>query len=274
MTTRTSAPRIDQEPGQNARLVRRDAPVTPSRTRRPGEAGRRYSSSPGLLGSLVVDLALGDLLERDRQRLVASGRRLDERRDELGASLAELVVVRVDLSRTLRREDHQRVLGVDLASRSSIFGSIMRSPRMAGARSEERPLRDASMIAATCVRSALHVVVHDHVVEPVPLRQLPVGLRQAPAILLLVLGPAGAEPALELVDGGRREEDQDRVRDRLPDLLGALDVDLEQDVLARVERLLDDRPRCPGPVSDERRPLEELALGGPSRRTWPRETKK
>src|SRR3990172_8412122 len=100
-------------------------PVTPSRIRRPrrtlavislppGAAGARSGLlDPDALGALGVDLALGDLLEGDRERLVAQTR-LDERRHELGTALAELVVVGVDLPRALGRECHQRVLGVDL----------------------------------------------------------------------------------------------------------------------------------------------------------------
>src|SRR3990172_2411439 len=100
-------------------------PVTPSRIRRPRRTLAVMSLPPGAagarsrlldseaLGALGVDLALGDLLEGDRERLVAQTR-LDERRHELGAALAELVVVGVDLPRALGRECHQRVLGVDL----------------------------------------------------------------------------------------------------------------------------------------------------------------
>src|SRR4030066_374279 len=84
-------------------------PVTPSRTRRPASA----LLDANAVGAVGEDLALADLLEGDRQRLVAQAR-LHERRDELRATLTELVVVRVDLSRALGREDHERVLGVDL----------------------------------------------------------------------------------------------------------------------------------------------------------------
>src|SRR5512141_1791735 len=84
-------------------------PVTPSRTRRPASG----LADGAAIGAVGEDLALTDLLEGDRKRLVAQAR-LDERRDELRAALAELVVVRVDLSGPLGRQDHQRVLGVDL----------------------------------------------------------------------------------------------------------------------------------------------------------------
>src|SRR4029079_11347060 len=65
-----------------------------------------------LLGAFVGDLAFGDLLEGDRQRLVAQPR-LDERRHEVATAFAELAVVRVDLPRALRGYDHEGVLGVD-----------------------------------------------------------------------------------------------------------------------------------------------------------------
>src|SRR3990170_4118789 len=79
------------------------------RLRRP--AGELVGDDP--FGTLRLDLALGDLLEGDGERLVLQAG-LDQRRDELGPALAELVVVRVDLSRAPGGEDHQRVLGVHL----------------------------------------------------------------------------------------------------------------------------------------------------------------
>src|SRR5918997_1381055 len=62
---------------------------------------------------LVLDLARGDFLERDRQ--VVLGRGLDHRRRELvERPLAEVVVVAVDLTRALGGDEHGRVVGVDL----------------------------------------------------------------------------------------------------------------------------------------------------------------
>src|SRR3990172_8699837 len=105
-----------EEPREDDRLVRGDAaagPPPPSpRPRAPG-ARRSGLLDPEALGALGGDLALGNLLERDREGLVAQSG-LDERRHELGAALAELVVVGVDLPRALGREGHQCVLGVDL----------------------------------------------------------------------------------------------------------------------------------------------------------------
>src|SRR2546423_1234481 len=85
------------------------SPVTPSSTRRPERLDLLDADT---LGPLEDDLALGDLLQRDRQRLVLQAARLDERRHELPAALAELRVVGVDLAGPLRREDHQGVLRV------------------------------------------------------------------------------------------------------------------------------------------------------------------
>src|SRR2546423_4833471 len=84
-------------------------PVTPRRTRLPDSVDLLDADT---LGPLEDDLALGDLLQRDRQRLVLQAAGLDERRHELAAALAELAVVGVDLARPLRREDDQGVLRV------------------------------------------------------------------------------------------------------------------------------------------------------------------
>src|SRR5438046_9087269 len=96
-------------------------PETPSSTRRPTSTSRGLAvtvdSSPprrarvvvgappepgllllGLLGPLVVDLALGDLLAGDRERLVAEAR-LDERGGELPVALAGAGVGGVDAGR-------------------------------------------------------------------------------------------------------------------------------------------------------------------------------
>src|SRR4029453_18362347 len=61
--------------------------------------------------SFAVDLPLGDLLERDRQGLVPQPG-LDQGRHELGAALAQLVVIGVDLAGALGRQRHEGVLRV------------------------------------------------------------------------------------------------------------------------------------------------------------------
>src|SRR5919198_4417581 len=96
-------------------------PVTPSRMCLPASAEDSTPSSPVMLGSgagwrfepLEVHLALGDLRERDGQRLGAEIAGLHERWDELAPALTELVVVGVDLAGSLGGQDDQGVAGVD-----------------------------------------------------------------------------------------------------------------------------------------------------------------
>src|SRR5262249_23807744 len=106
-------------------------PVTPSSTWRPasdpcsfgfitalpGDRGRccaqrLFDALLQALGALERHLALRDLLEGDRERLVPEAGRLDERRHELAPALAELRVVRVDLARSLGGGRHEAELGV------------------------------------------------------------------------------------------------------------------------------------------------------------------
>src|SRR5919198_3337569 len=91
-------------------------PLTPSSTRAPASGA---SAMAGLLDgggdldrALPVQLALAELLERDRQRL-AVGAGVDQGRHELADALTELRVVAVDLPGPPGGEDHQGVLGVD-----------------------------------------------------------------------------------------------------------------------------------------------------------------
>src|SRR3954452_15038258 len=68
---------------------------------------------PAGLAVLVLDLARGDFLERDRQ--VVLGAALDHRRRDLvERALAQVVVVAVDLTRPLGRDKHGGVVGVDM----------------------------------------------------------------------------------------------------------------------------------------------------------------
>src|SRR4029077_3243066 len=73
-------------------------------------AAQLANRASGLVG--VLDLALGDLLEGHRQVVLRAG--LDERRQLLECALAELMVVVVDLARTLGRDDHECVAAVDV----------------------------------------------------------------------------------------------------------------------------------------------------------------
>src|SRR5918992_138452 len=107
-TTDTSAPAALSKRATSAALYAAIPPETPSTTRRPASGSLL---GLGLLGSLVVDLPFGDLLERDRERLVREAG-FHERGHELTPALAELVVVRVDLSRPLGGHDHQGVLRI------------------------------------------------------------------------------------------------------------------------------------------------------------------
>src|SRR3954453_4000012 len=78
-------------------------PLTPRR--------RRAISSD--LPVLVLDLARGDFLERDREVVLADG--LDHRRRELvEGPLTQVVVGRVDLTRALGGDEDRRVVGVDV----------------------------------------------------------------------------------------------------------------------------------------------------------------
>src|SRR5215213_8477287 len=62
---------------------------------------------------VVLDLAGGDFLQRDRQVVLRGG--LDHRRRELvERPLTEVVVVAVDLPRALCGDEHGGVVGVDV----------------------------------------------------------------------------------------------------------------------------------------------------------------
>ncbi len=79
------------------------------------------------LAVAVLDLAVGDFLERDRAGSSwtpcrPSGRELLER------ALPEVVVVRVDLARALGGDDHARVVGVDVLEQAIDAGEIKTWP--------------------------------------------------------------------------------------------------------------------------------------------------
>src|SRR5690242_17101816 len=84
-------------------------PVTPRRIR----AKLRRPWVEPRLAVVVLDLARGDFLERDRQVVLRAA--LDHRRRELvERALAQVVVVAVDLTRPLGRDEHGGVVGVDV----------------------------------------------------------------------------------------------------------------------------------------------------------------
>ncbi len=88
-----------------------------------------------------------------------------------------------------------------------------------------------------------NIVVDDDDVELLGRRQLAPGGVQPGLPLLLALRPPADEPSDELVPGRWREEDEEGVRHRLPDLAGALEVDLEEGEPPGRELLLDRAPR-------------------------------
>src|SRR5438309_9479822 len=146
-TAVTSIPASESRRARSADLYAAMPPVTPSNTRRPCASGTSVDLDD-LLGALVIDLALGDLLEGDRERLVAEAG-LDERRHELASPLTELVVVRVDFACALGRQDHQGVLGVDGGEQIIDLRFDHRYDAPVRVLSAGQTVRDASMIAAT-----------------------------------------------------------------------------------------------------------------------------
>src|SRR5436190_21820678 len=85
-------------------------PLTPRRMRAMRAPWRRRRAAPAL-AVVVLDLARGDFLERDRQVVLGAG--FDHRRRELvERALAEVVVVAVDLPGALGGDDDGRVVRV------------------------------------------------------------------------------------------------------------------------------------------------------------------
>src|SRR5512133_2217837 len=89
------------------------------------------------------------------------------------------------------------------------------------------------------VRGTVDVVVRHGGGEPGGLRDLLRREVEPPPDRRLRLGPSATEPSLELLERGRREEDQERPRHTVADLLRALDVDLEDHVHPAPQRLID-----------------------------------
>jgi hypothetical protein len=108
------------------------------------------------------------------------------------------------------------------------------------------------------VSSPISVFVHDHGIEAVGGRLLDVGLGQAaldgPGVVL----PALAQAAVLLVPGRCFHEHQQRVRVRVLHREGALDVNLEQHVVAGSQVLLDRTARRSVEVPVHLEPLQEL----------------
>src|SRR5438067_12685069 len=86
------------------------------------------------------------------------------------------------------------------------------------------------------------VLVHDHVVVILRVGHLPLRLLLAPRHLLRVLRTALQPAPDQLLHGRRLEEDEDPLRPLEADRLGAMDLDLEDHVVARALELLDPGP--------------------------------
>jgi hypothetical protein len=82
----------------------------------------------------------------------------------------------------------------------------------------------------------LGVVVDQHVIIFGPVADLARCPLHPPVDDLLAVGAARAQPALELAHRGRQDEHPDDVGVDLLQLLGALPVDVEQDVAAALNR--------------------------------------
>src|SRR5918993_204986 len=251
-------------------------PETPRTTR---EVTARLASLRGVAGSGLSSSGLGggvdvlagqevvvDLAERDRERLLLHVG-VDERADVLEEALAELGVVGVDLAGTLGAVEHQLVLAVGLAEQvvdrgvgDALGGDGGRSH--GGCASLVRSGGNGSNHQGyQLLGRSVNFVVDDGDVELALRGQLgPRGLE--PALPLgLALGAASDEPADELVPGRRLEEDEQRLRHRLADLPGALEVDLQHRRVAGGQRELDGGARCA--VASRlvhHRPLEQVAL--------------
>src|SRR5437763_3117433 len=169
----------------------------PSRAR-PGMSALRDDRC---LQALEGDLAVGDLLEGDSERL-GSHPALDERRDELSPALTELAVVGVDLPGPLGSEDDQGVARIDVREELVDLGFDhcgIPSLRTGPCRAPNELGVGAVRIDYTGdpPRRLRSVVVHHLMVEPGRLAHLPVGGGQAPLELALALRPPLAAPPTE-----------------------------------------------------------------------------
>ena len=220
---------------------------------RRARCGRRPSAAVGrvvdLVGSmrLELDLAGRDLLERDRQRLARHRR--DLRRHDLAEALAELVVVVVDLAGPHRRQRHQRELRVDLVASAPRCGvrSATRggrpfgSPELGVGPQDQAPdgLRTAAARRRCQDSSDLGrgLARRRRSRRPRRTRSAPSAPRPRPGRAGGRATPGSSraprlEPAPLLVARRRLDEHEQRVGDAVADRERALDVDLEQHVVA------------------------------------------
>ena len=103
-------------------------------------------------------------------------------------------------------------------------------------------------------------VIGHHVVERADVLHLAARLFHPPPQALVGLGHAPLEPAFQLVNRGRDDEDHHRLRREALDRRRALHVDLGEDVVARRHRVADLRFRHAVRVAVDLGVFEEVAL--------------
>ena len=105
----------------------------------------------------------------------------------------------------------------------------------------------------------LEIAVDQHVVVLGEMGHVGRDLAEAPAHHRFGILGAPPQPSLQLGHRRRQDEHADHVGARLAQLLGALPVDVEQDVAARGERLLDRRARRAVAMAVDLGVLQQLA---------------
>src|SRR3954470_15886580 len=106
-----------------------------------------------------------------------------------------------------------------------------------------RAMRFCSFVSDDLAQLALggfEVFVNYTVFELGDVRQFVARVREAALDYVFGILAAGAQAALELLEGGRHDKDADAVRMQLTHLPRALPIDLEEQVVAAAERVADD----------------------------------
>src|SRR5688572_15304346 len=119
--------------------------------------------------------------------------------------------------------------------------------------------RDRPQYTVNRFHGLFDLVVHDAVVERPGFLQLATRRGEPFPQAGGVLGPPPGQTGLELLPRGRLDEDRYRLGERTLKLVGALDVDLEKDVLPFTEQLLDRGSRRPVELAVHLSPFEQLA---------------
>src|ERR1700677_2740101 len=241
-----------------------EMPAPTPRTTRAGIAGSR-------LDGLDAEQPALNLAQRDGQRLLlAAG--LHQWPDVLQQALAELGVVGVDLTCTLRGHDDQPVLAVhDIkefidrrvndAFRDLIACHVPPSlgrgyGPLTGPRHMLLRHQGYQLVAHVCDRR-----VHQRDVDLAARGQLLLGSRQPARDDLRWLGPPAGQPPDQLVPGWRGQEHHMGVWRGATDLPRAGQIDLKQARLARLELLFYRSARSAGPVRAMRLgPLQQLPI--------------